>query len=83
MTWDKLDNQIEYSRRMKRAEQGISQSFPISEHRYMSDPISPFKLYNCLVPVLKDRSKHPELNEAKKETNNILDQYAEFGYQID
>ena len=51
----------DYGNRMKLAEQLVSQTYPVYDSRYRSDPDSPFRLYDCLAPALKQHIPVPEV----------------------
>ena len=51
----------DYGNRMKLAEQFVSQTYPVYDSRYRSDPDSPFRLYDCLAPALKQHIPVPEV----------------------
>lgn len=49
-----IDKIQDYEDRVKIAEKMSAQTYPISESRYKADNLTPFRLYDCLVPNLKD-----------------------------
>ena len=53
-TWHIIDNMEDRKERMKDAEQLVCQTYPVYDSRYRADPDSPFKLYDCIVPALKE-----------------------------
>ena len=59
-TWNVIDNINDHRDRMAYAERLVSQTFPVYDNRYRSDPDSPFRLYDCLVPALKEHVRVPE-----------------------
>ena len=60
-TWTVIDNMQDYGDRMEHAEKLVCQTFPVYDSRYRSDPDSPFRLYDCLVPALKQHIPVPEI----------------------
>ena len=51
----------DYENRMKHAEKLVCQTYPVYDSRYRSDPDSPFHLYDCLAPALKQHIPVPEI----------------------
>ena len=51
----------DYGDRMEHAEKLVCQTFPVYDSRYRSDPDSPFRLYDCLAPALKQHIPVPEI----------------------
>ena len=51
----------DYGDRVEHAEQLVCQTFPVYDCRYRSDPDSPFRLYDCLAPALKEHIPVPEI----------------------
>ena len=45
---------------MLTAEKIAAQVFPVYDYRYRADPESPFSLYDCLAPVLKQHLRVPD-----------------------
>ena len=60
-TWTVIDNMQDYGDRMEHAEMLVCQTYPIYDNRYRSDPDSPFRLYDCLAPALKQHIPVPEI----------------------
>ena len=46
---------------MEHAEKLVSQTYPVYDSRYRFDPDSPFRLYDCLAPALKQHIPVPEI----------------------
>jgi len=44
---------------MLTAESMTALSFPVYDQRYKSDPASPFRLYDCLIPAMKQHQRVP------------------------
>ena len=42
------------------AEKLVVQQFPVYDFRYRADPDSPFCLYDCLAPAMKEHVRVPE-----------------------
>ena len=51
----------DYGNRMELAEMLVCQTYPVYDSRYRSDPDSPFRLYDCLAPALKQHIPVPEI----------------------
>ena len=50
----------DYGIRMVDAEQLAVQQYPVYDYRYRADPDSPFRLYDCLAPALKEHERVPD-----------------------
>ena len=59
-TWALIDSLKDHSDRIVVAEKLVAQSFPVYDFRYRADPDSPFGLYDCLAPALKQHMRVPE-----------------------
>ena len=64
-TWHIIDNMEDRGARIQAAEQLVSQTYPVYDSRYRADPDSPFKLYDCMKPALKEQIRVPEVFLAK------------------
>ena len=51
----------DFGDRMEHAEKLVCQTYPVYDSRYRSDPDSPFRLYDCLAPALKQHIPVPEI----------------------
>ena len=59
-TWKAIDTIKDYGIRMVDAEQLVVQQYPVYDYRYRADPDSPFRLYDCLAPALKEHERVPD-----------------------
>ena len=58
---------------MIKAERVVASSFPVYEQRHASKSDRAYRKYNCLVPVLDEKFKNPELTFTSKGVKSISD----------
>ena len=71
--WTKIDKLKSYGDKMMQSEILAAMQFPIYDFRYKADPDSPFQLYNCLKPQLKEDILAPKDMLAIFQTNYVKD----------
>ena len=70
-TWTHIDRINENGERMVAAELGVAQSFPVYEQRLNADPKSPFRLFDCLIPAMRQHVRIPEAILPKRYVTDI------------
>ena len=59
-TWAVIEELKTYGEKMMMCETIASMQFPVYDFRYKADPDSPFRLYSCLKPDLKEKDLVPK-----------------------